>query len=93
MPLIRPVCVLLSAQKDGQAKAIALALYHSDGYVFTAVPVVATLLQLLDGSARKPGLHLQAHIVEPRRLIRDLVRLGIEISGIKEKTNGNSTDN
>jgi saccharopine dehydrogenase (NAD+, L-lysine-forming) len=65
-------------QKGGQAKAIDLALYHPDGYVFTAVPVVATLLQLLDGSARKPGLHLQAHIVEPHRLIRDLVRLGIE---------------
>ena len=80
-------------QEDGQAKAIDLTLYHPDGYVFTAVPVVATLLQLLDGSARKPGLHLQAHIVEPRRLMRDLARLGIEISGIKENTNDNSTNN
>ncbi|MCG3212440.1 MAG: hypothetical protein FOGNACKC_06110 [Anaerolineae bacterium] len=78
-------------QEDGQAKAINLTLYHPDGYVFTAVPVVATLLQLLDGSARKPGLHLQAHIVEPRRLMRDLARLGIEISGIKENTNDHAT--
>jgi saccharopine dehydrogenase (NAD+, L-lysine-forming) len=74
-------------QKDGRAKALDLTLYHPDGYVFTAVPVVATLLQLLDGSARKPGLHLQAHIVEPQRLMRDLARLGIEIiprpNGIK----------
>jgi saccharopine dehydrogenase (NAD+, L-lysine-forming) len=67
-------------QKDGQAKAIDLTLYHPDGYVFTAVPVAATLLQLLDGSARKPGLHLQAHIVEPQRLMRDLARLGIKIN-------------
>lgn len=78
-------------KEDGQAKAINLTLYHPDGYVFTAVPVVATLLQLLDGSARKPGLHLQAHIVEPRRLMRDLARLGIEISGIKENTNDHAT--
>ncbi len=66
-------------QKDGRAKALDLTLYHPDGYVFTAVPVVATLLQLLDGSARKPGLHLQAHIVEPQRLMRDMVHLGIEV--------------
>ncbi len=67
-------------QAGGRAKSIDLTLYHPDGYVFTAVPVVATLLQLLDGSARKPGLHLQAHIVEPQRLMRDMARLGIEIS-------------
>jgi saccharopine dehydrogenase (NAD+, L-lysine-forming) len=67
-------------QKDGQAKAIDLTLYHPDGYMFTAVPVVATLLQILDGSVRKPGLHLQAHLVEPQRLMRDLARLGIEIT-------------
>lgn len=66
-------------QTGGRAKAVDLTLYHPDGYVFTAVPVVATLLQLLDGSARKPGLHLQAHIVEPQRLMRDMARLGIEI--------------
>jgi saccharopine dehydrogenase (NAD+, L-lysine-forming) len=66
-------------QKDGRAKVLDLTLYHPDGYVFTAVPVVATLLQLLDGSARKPGLHFQAHIVEPQRLMRDMDRLGIEI--------------
>jgi saccharopine dehydrogenase (NAD+, L-lysine-forming) len=38
------------------------------------------MLQLLDGSARKPGLHLQAHIVEPQRLMLDLARLGIKIN-------------
>ena len=67
-------------QQDGRAKAVDVTLYHQDGYVFTAVPVVATLLQLLDGSVRKPGLHLQAHLVEPQRLMSDLPRLGIEIT-------------
>jgi saccharopine dehydrogenase (NAD+, L-lysine-forming) len=67
-------------QKGGQEKVMELSLYHPDGYVFTAVPAVATLLQLLDASAHKPGLYLQAHFVEPERLIRDLARLGIEIT-------------
>jgi saccharopine dehydrogenase (NAD+, L-lysine-forming) len=40
-----------------------------------------SILQLLDGSARKPGLHFQAHLVEPQRLIRDMARLGIEVKG------------
>jgi saccharopine dehydrogenase (NAD+, L-lysine-forming) len=65
--------------KDGQPQAVDVVLYHQDGYVFTAVPVVATLLQLLDGSIRKPGLHLQAHLMEPDRLMRDMERMGIQI--------------
>lgn len=66
-------------QKEGRANAIDMTLYHQDGYVFTAVPVVATLLQLLDDSIRKPGLHWQAHIVEPGRLLRDMGRMGIKV--------------
>ena len=64
---------------DGQAKAMDITLYHEDGYVFTAIPVVACLLQYLDGSIRKPGLWTQANIVEPDRLIRDMERMGIEV--------------
>jgi saccharopine dehydrogenase-like NADP-dependent oxidoreductase len=65
--------------RDGQAKAVDVTIYHEDGYAFTAIPVAACLLQYLDGSIRKPGLWLQAHIVEPNRLMRDMERLGIEV--------------
>jgi saccharopine dehydrogenase (NAD+, L-lysine-forming) len=66
-------------KQDGWPQTMAMTLYHDDGYVLTAVPVVATLLQLIDGSARQPGLHYQAHIVQPGRLIKDMARMGIEI--------------
>ena len=57
----------------------ATALRHPDGYQFTAIPCVATLLQVLDGSARRPGLWMQAHLAEPTRLLRDMQCMGVEI--------------
>lgn len=41
--------------------------------------MVATLLQLLDGTIGRPGLHLQAHIVEPGRLLGDMEKMAIEV--------------
>ena len=64
---------------QGQPKRFDLTLSHADGYWFTAIPVVASLLQVLDGSARRPGLWFQASIVEPQRLLHDMQRMGIEI--------------
>jgi saccharopine dehydrogenase (NAD+, L-lysine-forming) len=61
--------------------AAALSLAHSDGYAATAIPVVACLLQLLDAPPVEPGLHLQAHFVEPERFMRDLVRMGFTVTG------------
>jgi len=66
-------------EKAGHELAIDLTVAHEDGYAFTAIPVVACLLQLLDGSIRKPGLWLQATVVEPKRLIVDMIRMGVEV--------------
>ncbi len=65
--------------KHGQPYALDVQMTHEDGYVFTAIPAVACLLQLLDGSARQPGLQWQALIVEPERFLADMARLGIDI--------------
>lgn len=64
---------------QGQPKRFNLTLSHADGYWFTAIPVAACLLQVLDGSARQPGLWFQASIVEPQRLLHDMQRMGITI--------------
>ena len=66
-------------KKDGQAATLELTLSHEDGYVMTAIPVVACLLQYLDGTIGKPGLWTQAGIVEPERLMADMERMGITV--------------
>lgn len=52
---------------------------HEDGYLLTALPVVACLLQYLDSSIRQPGLWLQGNVVEPQRFFADLKRMGTTI--------------
>jgi saccharopine dehydrogenase (NAD+, L-lysine-forming) len=55
------------------------SIAHPDGYELTAIPVVATLLQYLDGSARKPGLWMMGHLAEPVRLLEDMQAMGATV--------------
>lgn len=66
--------------RDGRRLALELTVSHNDAYQLTAIPAAACLLQVLDGTIRKPGLWLQALAVEPARFVSDLERLGAEIS-------------
>lgn len=66
--------------KDGKPACFKASVSHPDGYALTAIPVAATLLQYLDGSARKPGLWMMGHLAEPARLFEDMKRMGIEFS-------------
>jgi saccharopine dehydrogenase-like NADP-dependent oxidoreductase len=66
-------------EREGRPAALTIEVAHSDGYLLTAAPMVACLLQMLDGSARKPGLHLQALLVEPARLLDDLKTMGVDV--------------
>lgn len=63
--------------KDGRQVTVQSSVAHPDGYELTAIPVVATLLQYLDGSARKPGLWMMGHLVDPVRLMKDMEKMGI----------------
>jgi NAD(P)-dependent dehydrogenase (short-subunit alcohol dehydrogenase family) len=65
--------------RAGQTHRLVAEVAHPDGYVITAAPMVACMLQMLDGSARRAGLHLQALLVEPARMLDDLRRMGIEV--------------
>ncbi len=63
----------------GESVQKEMIVSHIDGSYFTAVAVVACLLQYFENTEGIPGLHQQAIIVEPKRFFNDLVRLGIII--------------
>jgi hypothetical protein len=71
--------VQASGSKDGQPVKVRASVSHLDGYELTAIPVVATLLQYLDGSARKPGLWMMGHLAEPVRLMKDMEKMGVKV--------------
>ncbi len=62
---------------EGRPMRLDFSARHPDGYVFTAIPVVACLLQYLDGTIRQPGLWIMGQAVEPGRMIRDMERMGV----------------
>ena len=63
----------------GESVQKEMIVSHTDGSYFTAVAVVACLLQYFDNTEGISGLHQQAIFVEPKRFFNDLVRLGIII--------------
>jgi saccharopine dehydrogenase (NAD+, L-lysine-forming) len=66
--------------KGGEESRLVLTVFHPDGYLMTAAPMAACLLQMLDGSARQPGVHLQAWLAEPSRLLQGMRRMGVEVT-------------
>lgn len=75
-------CVLqlnATGVRAGAQVEVALALFHRDGYALTAIGGEAMIEQLLDGSARQPGLHRMGLLVEPGRLLTDTRAMGVEV--------------
>lgn len=75
--------------KKGRLVGVRGVVSHWDAYELVAIPAVATLLQYLDGSIRRPGLWQQGLIADPRRLVADLERLGATVEyGLTVQTGG-----
>ncbi len=73
------IAVEAQGTKNGGPITVRASVAHADGYELTAIPVVAYLKQYLDGSARRPGLHMMGQIAEPLRLFADMETMGAEI--------------
>lgn len=71
--------VMAQGMKDEQRRTVEVTLFHEDGYMLTAIPVVACLLQYLDGSIQKAGLWTQGNLAEPERMMKDMKRMGVRV--------------
>lgn len=71
--------LMADGQKDGTSQTLKITLSHQDGYVLTAAPIIACLLQYLSGTIRQPGLWFQANIVDPGQLLLDIEKFGIDV--------------
>lgn len=69
----------LDGSQAGEEVRPLLRVSHPDAYTLTAAPVVAAVLQMLDPATRRPGVHLQATMVEPTRFFADLAQLGVAV--------------
>lgn len=69
-----------TGELTGKPARLDLCVSHKDGYELTAIPVVACLLQYMDGTARRPGLWMMGHLVDPVRLLKDMESMGVTVS-------------
>jgi saccharopine dehydrogenase (NAD+, L-lysine-forming) len=74
-------CIRMESKGISMGKSMRydVTLSHADGYMFTAIPVVACLKQYIEGDSKKPGLFTQGEIVEPVQFMHDMKRMGIQV--------------
>lgn len=78
-PYMVALKVEAKGQLNGRQAEVHARIAHLDGYELTAIPVVAYLLQYLNGTARQNGVHMMGHLAEPVRLFKDMQKMGAEI--------------
>ncbi|MFH0903130.1 MAG: saccharopine dehydrogenase NADP-binding domain-containing protein [Pseudomonadota bacterium] len=69
----------VTGEKDGQPASAFVRVSHADGYDITAIPVVAGILQWLDGNLARPGLFTLGNLVEPVRYVADIEKMGATV--------------
>lgn len=66
-------------RRGGTGVAVAVRVFHADGYDLTAIPAASMVAQVLDGSARRPGLHCMGLLADPARLLADMEAMGVQV--------------
>jgi hypothetical protein len=78
-PYVYALKVEAKGHFEGKQAEVHARIAHANGYELTATSVVAHLLQYLDGTARKEGIFMMGHIVEPSRFINDIQKMGAQV--------------
>ncbi len=86
-----PYGILLQLDAEGRRKGesakLRLTLFKKEEYELTAIPMVAAVEQMFDGTSHHPGVHFMAHLVEPKRFLKDIEEMGVEIKMIQSTSN------
>jgi NAD(P)-dependent dehydrogenase (short-subunit alcohol dehydrogenase family) len=69
----------VAGRRQDEPIQLRVALFHEDGYELTAIPAVSMIEQLLEGSVRRPGVHLMGLLVDPERLLIDVEGMGVRV--------------
>ena len=83
-PIGAVLAVEVTGESAGRPHHLRVSVQHEDGYVATAIPTLSCLLQLLDGTLKKPGIRMMGHAVDVARFVDDMRRLGMapaEVAG------------
>lgn len=73
-------------RRGGANVAVAARVFHADGYDLTAIPAASMVAQMLDGSARSPGLHCMGLLADPARLLADMAAMGVQVETTGART-------
>jgi saccharopine dehydrogenase (NAD+, L-lysine-forming) len=65
--------------RGGRPVTASVSVQGEDGYLLTAAPAVTCLRGVLDGLIRRPGVHLQANLVDPEPFLRGLTAFGLDV--------------
>jgi hypothetical protein len=77
MRLAQRIAPRASVRLMARLLAWSLRTFSKPPWGVAAIPVVACLLQYLDGTARRPGLWMMGHLADPARLVADMRRMGV----------------
>jgi saccharopine dehydrogenase (NAD+, L-lysine-forming) len=81
----------LDGNLAGQPSRTLMRISHPDAYFVTAAPTVAAALQILNGTAHRPGAHTQAMLVEPTRFFADQVDMGLTVEWLVDPSGSIAT--